>query len=403
MQERWREAYPLFRFTAAERAPLPTAWKDLQFKPGDWCDIRLAGELAATGIITRRQTAYDANSHAVELSGAGRSWIGATSSVGAGPGGDGKTPPSGSTKPADVAKAVEGLSDPANNTFVNMTLKQMADKVLAPYSIPVLEIGTVPTKIFEQFQAQPGELIFDMLDRASRITGNVSIGSDRFGNILLIGQHSFPVVQQLVEGENILKMQCIFSTEQMYNLLSTSGQGHVRDEKSAAETNSLFAHAQSVMSPAFRYRHVVAEEPPDNQLDAQARVNALQIQADGTMITVNVTVQGWRRDGTNLWRAGDDVWVYSPMAMLNLVMSIQTVTFSQDSQNGTLTVLELVLPWKLMSKPLGVGQSPADISIALDIQKSAEAAAAADPNSAMTAALAELKAKLEAAAKEGSK
>ena len=79
----------------------------------------------------------------------------------------------------------------------------------------------------------------------------------------------------------------------------------------------------------------------------------------------NVTVQGWLRDGGNLWRTGDNVYVYSPMAMLNLVMKIQTATFTQDNKGGTTTMLELVLPWRLSatSDRFGHGtpsNSPAD-------------------------------------------
>jgi hypothetical protein len=35
------------------------------------------------------------------------------------------------------------------------------------------------------------------------------------------------------------------------------------------------------------------------------------------------------------------------MAMLSMVMKIQTVTFSQDRSTGTITTLDLVAPWLL--------------------------------------------------------
>jgi hypothetical protein len=45
---------------------------------------------------------------------------------------------------------------------------------------------------------------------------------------------------------------------------------------------------------------------------------------------------------------GDKVTVTSPMAMMNgTEMKIQTATFTQDRESGTLTQLHLVAPWLL--------------------------------------------------------
>ena len=51
--------------------------------------------------------------------------------------------------------------------------------------------------------------------------------------------------------------------------------------------------------------------------------------------------------GGGLWRAGDLVAFVSPMTTINMGLKIQNVTFTQDSQSGTLTTLELVAPWLL--------------------------------------------------------
>jgi diketogulonate reductase-like aldo/keto reductase len=72
------------------------------------------------------------------------------------------------------------------------------------------------------------------------------------------------------------------------------------------------------------------------------------------------------RPGTNLlWRAGDNVTVWSPMAVLNnQTLKIQTVTFTQDRNAGTETTLDLVVPWLLNDKiqaVFPVMTDPADI------------------------------------------
>ena len=88
----------------------------------------------------------------------------------------------------------------------------------------------VDATTFEVMQSQPGELVFDFLDKVARMR-NATLGSDHLGNLLLIGEHSEPIVQQLTEGENILKMQCVFSNELMYSIYKLTGQFAVSDDK----------------------------------------------------------------------------------------------------------------------------------------------------------------------------
>ena len=54
VQHRRLDPHMYFRFTAAERDPVPGLWSRLQFKPPDPCAVYLAGRLAVTGIIMVR-------------------------------------------------------------------------------------------------------------------------------------------------------------------------------------------------------------------------------------------------------------------------------------------------------------------------------------------------------------
>src|SRR5262249_5369441 len=72
VQDRWTEPFPFFRFTTADiieapGSPPPTPdWHKLQFRPGEECAIYLGGLLAIAGVITVRQTAYDAHNKGVQ-------------------------------------------------------------------------------------------------------------------------------------------------------------------------------------------------------------------------------------------------------------------------------------------------------------------------------------------------
>jgi prophage tail gpP-like protein len=340
VQHRWADGWPLFRFTAAEYSPLPAGWGALQFKPGDECTITLGGQLAITGIILTRQTAYDANNHQVELQGAGRTWAAGTSSI-------------------DAQKA----------NFDNMTLKQCADKAYGERGVTVLAVGTLDATPFTKCQAPPGGLTFDFVDHLARQRG-ATLGSDHLGNMLLIGNHSNAVVQNLTEGQNIEKMQCVISNEMMANIYSALGQAANAEQLSAAAAAQMRADVASGAYKGYsKFIQTPLEHPAMSPAEVKSRANYERQFRDGTQITAHVTVQGWLRDGVNLWRCGDDVFVNSPMAMLDFVMKIQTLTFQQDNQSGTTTVLELVMPWKLSDKPFGVLDSPADAFPAPDLTK----------------------------------
>lgn len=327
VQHRWQEGWPLFRFTATE-GTLPFEWAKLQFKPGDPCTITLGGQLAVTGIITQRQVSYAAQEHGVQLSGVGRQWAGSTSSI-----------------------------DSKDNNFDKMPALAAANKATKPFGLMVLPVGMVDPTPFEVLQAQPGELVFDFLDKVARMR-KATLGSDHLGNLLMIGQHSNPIVQQLTEGENILKMQCIFSNELMASIYALTGQFAVRDEKSMKQTAEMQAKAKGQMPGIYRFIETVTEQPVGSEAELQMRATYEALQRDGTQVRANVTVQGWLRDGVNLWRTGDNVLIYSPMCPLNLAMKIQTATFTQDDKGGTTTLLEVVLPWMLGDQLYTLGSAP---------------------------------------------
>lgn len=329
VQHRWQEGWPLFRFTASERADLPFDYTKLQFKPGDSCTIILGGQLAVTGIITQRQVGYSAQEHGVQLSGVGKQWAGSTSSI-----------------------------DSKDNNFDKMTLQAAASKAAAPFGLPVIPVGALDSTPFDRLQSQPGELVFDFIDKMARMR-QATVGSDHLGNLLLIGQHSKPIVQQLVEGQNILKMQCIFSNELMASIYKLTGQKAVEDGEAMRAAAEMAAKAKGGLTGAYRFIETVTEQPVKKITELQARATYEALQRDGTQIRANVTVQGWLRDGHNLWTTGDNVMVVSPMCPLNLAMKIQTATFTQDNKGGTTTLLEVVLPWMLGDQlyTLGSGTS----------------------------------------------
>ena len=331
VQENWGDQYASFRFSAVDAVNLPTTPPTLlQFKPGDDCDVYLGPFRAMRGTIVGRQAAYDAKSRGAVLDGRSASWYASTSSI------------------LDKKSRYTG------------SLLDIAAKVLAPTGVRYTTVGDIPSRPFKPFVAnEPGEQIGSFLERLAR-NRNVLLGSNASGDFVFIGEHVGKIVDTLTEGVNILKCQCMIRKEGIYSLLLTRGQSAANDEQNGRQSAEMEATAKG---SATRYRALLTPmELPVWTLDEVVMRNNHELMwSEGDEVTANVTVYGWfTRKGT-LWQAGDDVLIESTMAMLHQVLKIQTVTFTQDRQQGSLTTLTCVAPWRLKDIiPLtrGVRSSP---------------------------------------------
>jgi prophage tail gpP-like protein len=319
VQMRANDSITYFRFTAAERDPIFgvanvfPSWRKLQFKPGDRCTITLGGQLACTGVIEARQVAYDAHQHGVML-------IGKT----------------------DTNAPAKSSVNTQTGNFDGKHLQQIAQEVIAPHGVGLKVIGQLDLTPFKQMQNEKGELIWDFLERIARFRGAI-MGSDELGNFLLIGDHSYQKVADLIEGVNIKSCQCTISHEQTYSQLDAHGQQAASDETSGPAASELKATAMGAVPYPYSLL-ITPSEQPVSQAELQKRADTEKKWADGTEIQANIIVMGWLRGGTALWKPLDEVFVKSPMAMLQQQLKIRTATFTQDDQNGTQTLLDLVVP-----------------------------------------------------------
>jgi prophage tail gpP-like protein len=321
VQHRYAEAWPLFAFSAVERS------RAYQIRAGDECAIYLGGVLAVVGRITVRQVAYDANNHAVQIQGKGVTSYASESSI---------------------------IDETGN--FDDQTFEQLARKIIAPFGVGVKTIGKLNDTPFARLQIEPGEKLWDCLERLARPRG-IIIGSDHLGNFLLIGEHRDPIDERLIEGVNILRCQAVISTEGIHSEYLVAGQSAASDDHHGAEASQQRA---SVPGTAKRYSPLLttAEQPVWSQGEIQDRARNESIWHEGAAGQAVITVQGWLRGNGDLWRVGRNVHIQSPMAMLDEVMTIQSATFNQDSGGGTTTALECVPPFLLRgSTDFNVGRA----------------------------------------------
>jgi prophage tail gpP-like protein len=317
------DSFTHFRFTATERDPIfgvknsfPLAEK-LQFKPGDKCKITLAGVQVIDGIIETRQVAYDAHQHGVMLIGKSVTAWAARSSV------DSKT-----------------------GNFDKKNIMQVAQEVLSPYGIGLKIIGAVNMTPFTKLQCEPGERVWDFLERIARPRG-VILGSDAFGNFILQGQHSDPGGAELIEGRNIKSCQCTINHSQSYfNYDATAqkaGEGTDASEQHATVKGTVTQVPSKLITPV--------PQPVETSAEVQQHAQTTKVWGDDSVLNAIITVQGWLADDQHLWEENKEYFVRSPMAMLNQTLKTFSVTLTQDNQNGTQTILNMVLPGLLNGSP----------------------------------------------------
>jgi prophage tail gpP-like protein len=312
-----------FRFTAAERDFPAGALR--QFGPGDRCQIWLGNSLVIDGFIEHRQISYDAQNHGVELQGVNF-----------------------------ASPVLRSSVDTTTGNFDNMNVQQVAEKVLSAYAglVGVRVIGALNLLPFVKLQNQPGEQIYDFIERIARPRG-IIVGNDSFGNMLLIGPNAAKIDLQLIEGQNIKKCQAIFHKSHSYTEIDTIGQTAADDSQSGTAASEQ--QGQAPGPGYFPSKLIVQSEQPvwgKPELVDRAKWEALWQASD--QFQVFCTVPYWYFAPGQLWWPLDNVYVFSPMVPVDTNMAIQSVTFSQDDRGGTQTEIELRMPWGLNSNvPIG--------------------------------------------------
>ena len=317
------EVWAQFRFNATEDDPAT-----IQFSPGDDFELYLGGYPVMTGVVLVRQTAYDAKQHAISIQGVSLTWFTARASI------------------VDKDTTFEG------------PFLEIAAKVLAPTCSGFHTWGNIPSDPFPPSRAGDGEKIFTFLERLGRMI-NVFVVSDPYGDFVFVGEHGGQVVADLVEGQNILKMQCVIKDIDPYDRYIIKGQTVGSDKtqmRQAAEQEAMREGTATCYSPEV----VAAEHPVYNPEQLKLRADH-EYNFSERKVEADITVQGWFNPITGWrWDAGQEVYVISPMAMLDMTMIIQAVTFTQDSRSGSLTVLKCVAPWNWNDSNyhIGTGNSP---------------------------------------------
>jgi prophage tail gpP-like protein len=311
-----REVPPYrFRFTCSEGQPIAKNFGVLQIKPGNKCTITLAGQPAFTGTVSTRQVYYDKRRHYIEIQGATNQEL---------------------TQSSPISKTMEQK---------NVNFEQIARSLLQRYGIPFkVEGGQLSQIKFPRVSLIHGMSTFDHLDMYARNVG-ASFTSDPQGSFVAIagpGQGS----DTLIEGQNILVGREIIYNPSMASGVPAMAQQTGDDKTWGAKVSHIpFMNMDLVQLGAGFMPFVIPSElPTSDQQHLQGRAQTEKNWLSEDQITVFGTVYGWLRPSGGLWQRNQQVHVTSPMLIMDMDLTLKSATFTQDSNEGTLTVLELVNP-----------------------------------------------------------
>ena len=316
--------FRMFRFSVSEQDPAVKRFADLQIKPQDKCEVYLGGELAVSGYVYERQTYYDANRHGVQIA--------------------------GQSLPGDTVRSSvmeEG------GQFNNQNLLQIAKKLYKPYGINVVTKGDTSGMMlqFDDAQVQPGESPFHMLERLARARA-VWIGDNASGDLVLFGgmQGEQGGGAALVEGENIQWARITIDDLELVQHGTVLSQGNGTDDVWGRDVSSPQAEFNMKFNRYKPYKMQLERGASNSKImqELQLRARYERNWRAGTYIIAEIGVQGWFKPNGGLWEATpvdqQPVFVHSPMAMIDDMLAVKKVTWTQDNENGTMTTLELVDP-----------------------------------------------------------
>lgn len=310
-----------FRFTCSEGLPLAKNFGVLRIKPGDLCQVTLAGEAAIYGMVSTRQVFYDARRHYIEIQGA--------SSV------------LGLAYTSAITKGME---------FKDVTYEKFARTLLKPFMPKinfVVEGGQLPQIKFPRLSLSHGMSVLEALEMPLRSLGGVKLSSNVKGDLVAIAG---PVGGEdvVVEGKNILEGREIIFNNGMATETYHVGSGPGNDQENGAKVshapflgkkftglgNQYPKHAPGVVPqdiPAIGRDHLLGRQNLEHDMMNEDRV------------TVFATVHGWLRPSGGLWQREQKVRVISPMLLMtgSEELKAKSVTFTQDNERGSRTQLEL--------------------------------------------------------------
>jgi len=291
----------------------------VSIRPGDACVIALEGQRLITGYVDKVSPSFDSTQHALSIS--------------------------GRDKTADLVDC-SILNAPGE--FNQLKLDRIVSTLCKPFGIAV-KVKTDVGEPIEVFSIQPGESVWEAIERAMRLRG-VLIYSDGFGDVVIINRNNTRTATALIQGENILSASAEFNHSDRFSEYKIEATSPWSDDLPAELANAIEGEAKD--KNVLRYRpKIIKAEAAGSTAQAQTRAQWEAVVRAGRSGTYQITTPGWTQVNGELWSINTLVAVNSDWLSINGDLLITGVSFSKNNQSGTTTQLTLMRPDAFEPKP----------------------------------------------------
>jgi len=242
--------------------------------------------------------------------------------------------------------------------WMDQGMLAIARDLTAPFGVSVRsETDLGPA--FRTWNIEPGESVFENLDRMAR-QRSVLVISDGTGGIVLTTAGKQRVGTALVLGSNILQAETLVSHAERFSEYIVMGQRPRDDDNEPAEITSKKASAKDALIRRYRPSVEIVEDNGD-LASFQQRANWRRSVKAGLGLSTSVLVNGWSHGGV-LWQPNTLVTVDdSRLRLKNRELLIVAVRHSLSFNGGSITELSLMPRQALTPGPVPADAEQADL------------------------------------------
>lgn len=324
-----KEASATFDIAVSERWAGQTPalpWKILPFKQAT---VTIGGEPVVSGWVEGYEPSYDANSHAVRIS--------------------------GRSKTCDL---IDCMPEVGTGQFSGNKLDAIARALCGKFGIGVTvqcDVGdTLPDAVLEKT-----ETAFSFLEKLARLR-SVMLTDEAGGNLVITQAGKGGQGGALIQGQNILSASAKLTANERFQQYAVLSQTPLTEDDDAQ--TQVVGTATDPGCPRYR-RHAEMAENPSDQEHATARAKWRALHNFGASTEATITVTGWRQpdasggpDGA-LWNTNLLVAVKSPFLAIDRQMLVSKVEFLLNGESGRTTVLSVAPQEAFTPEGDGAGSS----------------------------------------------
>lgn len=229
----------------------------------------------------------------------------------------------------------------APGSWSGKSLETIAKALLAPFDIALKIEGDVGSS-FTKFALQPGESVFAAVDRLAHYRGLVAWSSG--DGMLRIGNPDTGArTGRIVEGINVMDADASRDMSERYSQYVIKGQASGSDTRSGKTVAQIKGEASDGGVSRYRPLLVIAGEQSDKTTLGKRAAWEASVRY-GRARPVHVTVPGWLTDDGTVWAPGARAACKIPSCKIDDDMLVERVRTVRNSDDGTVTYLDLVPP-----------------------------------------------------------